>query len=623
MMDLPAADRRSDSGSRSGSLSKERSDAARRILKTQPEARIQYPTPVVANGSHILLEFSVQNAHSSTITIGLSSSERSATFQLENENLTNARRSNEIGGEHNQLAHSEMFNWINLISSITLEPEESKSIIFGFTPEIDSPEDGFEPVDQQNDDLHRSTNCNGGIFLKPRLTDVENDGEDGLDRTQSTQSGGETLPLTVLKFRVPVCRSRMHISPAELKVQLDDIVIGKTYNKVLHVRNQSQIPLLFRISPTADASLSVTGDGQSVVSFAEEESGQLISTDGCTVGEFDSACVHITVKPIAVGELNYTAMVGNVFDATNAFLLHIRGFVTETQQKEVLRINAIHDFGDCYEGWDYAKFVVVENISSAPCEVDLQASHVGNVSFHIPRKEHGSDALEEIRDRKWLDESVCRQVLLKAGRSRKLVMCFKADAAFVRRHQDINDHDGPGSNSDDDSNLNDGRLQRCDFQFPIDAVDDEGTHLERRTITCRTRVCKSIIDVEQEYVDIGDVEIGTCTSHSLAVRNLSDLPAIVVVNYNSRVLSVSPAKLEIPPREVFRVAIRLTPVEIEAEYRKRITIVNKRNRTNEFVWQGCRLRTALLHRLCWVYWMRAGGARAVHATLYFFYVHSV
>ena len=60
----------------------------------------------------------------------------------------------------------------------------------------------------------------------------------------------------------------------------------------------------------------------------------------------------------------------------------------------------------------------------------------------------------------------------------------------------------------------------------------------------------------------------------------------MVVNYNSRVLSVSPAKLEIPPREVFDVAIRLTPTEIEAEYRKRITIMNKRNRTNEFVLWG-------------------------------------
>lgn len=49
---------------------------------------------------------------------------------------------------------------------------------------------------------------------------------------------------------------------------------------------------------------------------------------------------------------------------------------------------------------DYAKFVVVENVSNAPFELDLHASQLGNVSFHIPRKEHGSDALEEIRDRK-------------------------------------------------------------------------------------------------------------------------------------------------------------------------------------------------------------------------------
>lgn len=68
-------------------------------------------------------------------------------------------------------------------------------------------------------------------------------------------------------------------------------------------------------------------------------------------GDFDSARVHITVKPTAVGELDYTAMVCNVNDASNAFLLNIRGFVTETQQKDVLRINATHDFGDCYEGW--------------------------------------------------------------------------------------------------------------------------------------------------------------------------------------------------------------------------------------------------------------------------------
>lgn len=239
-MDLPPP-LRHESGGRSGSLSKDRADAARRFIVTQPDSRLHYPTPVVANGTHVLQEFSVQNVHSVAIHVDLSSSERSATFQLENENLTNARLSSENSGEISRFMHNEMFNWINLITSVSLEPGEKKSIVFGFTPEIDSHEDGFAPVDQQNDDLHRLTDFSGGIFLKPRQVESDNAVDDPVIRVQSSASGGETLPLSVLKFRVPICRSRMYISPAELKVQLDDIVIGKTYNKVLHVRNQSQV----------------------------------------------------------------------------------------------------------------------------------------------------------------------------------------------------------------------------------------------------------------------------------------------------------------------------------------------------------------------------------------------
>lgn len=66
--------------------------------------------------------------------------------------------------------------------------------------------------------------------------------------------------------------------------------------------------------------------------------------------------------------------------------------------------------------------------------------------------------------------------------------------------------------------VHDGRLIPADFQFAINAVDPSGAQIERRTLQCRARVCRSLITLDRDQIDAGDVRIGSTMERQFTVR---------------------------------------------------------------------------------------------------------
>jgi hypothetical protein len=62
------------------------------------------------------------------------------------------------------------------------------------------------------------------------------------------------------------------------------------------------------------------------------------------------------------------------------------------------------------------------------------------------------------------------------------------------------------------------------------------------------------------------------------VLNLSDLPAKVALNYQSKVVTFRQRQITIPPRQSADLKMDFVPRKINPDYRKEITFVNTKNK---------------------------------------------
>jgi hypothetical protein len=63
--------------------------------------------------------------------------------------------------------------------------------------------------------------------------------------------------------------------------------------------------------------------------------------------------------------------------------------------------------------------------------------------------------------------------------------------------------------------------------------------------------------------------------------NLSDLPAKVALNYQSKVVTFRQRQVTIPPRQSADLKLDFVPRKINPDYRKEITFVNTKNKSND------------------------------------------
>eukprot|EP00166_Cyanidium_caldarium_P003706 ctg_3606.g429 len=103
------------------------------------------------------------------------------------------------------------------------------------------------------------------------------------------------------------------------------------------------------------------------------------------------------------------------------------------------------------------------------------------------------------------------------------------------------------------------------------------------TIPCRARTSESMVRVFPTEVDLGDCCLETLYSTCIQLVNLSDLPALLSIQYSSTSITVASREPIIGPRQSYDLRIDFVPHRVHPDYVKQITVVNRRNVRNENV----------------------------------------
>jgi hypothetical protein len=97
------------------------------------------------------------------------------------------------------------------------------------------------------------------------------------------------------------------------------------------------------------------------------------------------------------------------------------------------------------------------------------------------------------------------------------------------------------------------------------------------TLIGRARVCSVELSVEPRLLNFGDCNVGVYKTMNIAIRNLSDMTAIVLPHVESKALSIMNKEFSIPPLEVAHLKVEFVPRKINPHYQQRIQLINNRN----------------------------------------------
>jgi hypothetical protein len=103
---------------------------------------------------------------------------------------------------------------------------------------------------------------------------------------------------------------------------------------------------------------------------------------------------------------------------------------------------------------------------------------------------------------------------------------------------------------------------------------------EKSTIQCVARTCTSAIEVTPRIIRFGDTDVCTLKSANIEIKNHSELPTYVELNYASKVLSSVRGEQMIPAKQKIDIKLDIFPRKVNPDYRKEIVVVNLLNPTN-------------------------------------------
>lgn len=122
-----------------------------------------------------------------------------------------------------------------------------------------------------------------------------------------------------------------------------------------------------------------------------------------------------------------------------------------------------------------------------------------------------------------------------------------------------------------------------------------------KMIRCQARVCTSIIRLARTEINMGDCNVGQqkvwmryllywfltygflVQTAVVEVVNLSDLPAPITLELDSKVISFKKKNINVPPRQSYEFEMYFIARRINPDYRKEIKIVNTMNAENHLI----------------------------------------
>lgn len=428
---------------------------------------------VYYNGLHSLTRFEIRNVSEHTLIVKLRSNvlvinqlNNQIAFQKTNENLpdildnyptssaessmssifekeqpltTNTVDAAMIMGNNYQF--NQLFNFVNHIDQIELEPWQSQKIIIAFLAEKEALQLNQSNLDQDsNAETHDFFEVNGVLFFicfkkfnpKPSIPAHFED-EPVSAENQTINHEGKTYPLVMhrtkseltnrsradsrpyeieknfnttppdfqvrhinqatTKFRSRVCKSVLTTDISSTGLIFDECVAGGTYFKDFTVHNRSEIEL-FWVLNTED--LSKNGN-RSWLKFTDYETGEPL--EYTPIPAYSPKRIRITFKPLEIGEFNYDLQIENQNDSSNTIQTHIHAVVRSVLRNEKLLVSTGHnlDFGDCCTGIEKRMHIIIKNVSDTPLEVAFTSDNAGEIVFELRSDDKPTFHIEEAK----------------------------------------------------------------------------------------------------------------------------------------------------------------------------------------------------------------------------------
>ncbi|KAL3702130.1 hypothetical protein R1sor_020152 [Riccia sorocarpa] len=579
---------------------------------------------VILNEFHVLRKFLLISLSDQVLRVTLDSDLSSQIgFQLNNENIDN---SDDSSGAEPVVAtfladdFCELFNTVNLVNEVVLQPRQVQQVILTFRPSEASNDASDQNGDfkdeereiqlpanadiQENGSVepspkivypraNQSVKVAGRLFLSATVlgNSARVHSSAGLDRSLD---GRQDI---IVHFQATVCRSILKADVQD--IVFDDCIPGGVFVKDFSIWNLSEVPCAF--------SLHVK-NGQAEqpgLDLTDYETGLPLPS-----GEIQS-CAHrrirVMYKPREVGDFSYSLQLENSYDVRNFTCIPVQCIVNAEHRREGLLVTGVGedgvlDFGDCYANNGTFQLLTVRNITQEALVVNLgtDQSPGDKVNFFLQTELDMSASSPQVYGD---DANNQENVLLthedestSSAFSLKLGDCWGTRVNFDKksRVEEVSLDRGeeknllvwfyPAGASDDSKAL---KLQRRTFRLSLKCVEKKGRSKQRffNIIQCKARVCTSIVKLSTPEINFGDCNIGSHKSASVEIMNLSDLPALVTSYVTSTVLSFK-SKAErvlIPPRQSYSLEIDLVPLKINLKYRKQITIDNFYNKENQQV----------------------------------------
>ncbi|KAJ1724266.1 hypothetical protein LPJ53_001479 [Coemansia erecta] len=601
---------------------------------------------IYVNGLHAVVPFWVTNSSSTRLEIDIDTDSESLKVHQHNANWDSLQPSQMAsyvavtdtghGGEEATLVCSaeaqrdfnEAFNQIDGMHRLALDAGQTAELTLLVLPA-------------------QTSDATGGG--KGSGTRGEDEGDGGSNGSGSSSSGahysfGELAGALVLRtagdeLRTAItarfCRSVLEMEPATSRVYLDDCVVGKTYERVLRVRNLSAIALDWTMAAVETTDAAALGATLHVCSVDGD--------DGALGGQLPgggSRQIVVRYTPQAVGEFLCRFAVENANDAGNTrhWVFRARASQRAKPRRVELLSAADIDFGDCTSGVWYRKDVSLKNIGDTAVVVRFRVEgRLGGLAVRV-RDETGAALAHGDGDGSGSGSGSGNGVEDAAGDAGDAgdgdvneSASMGSEAANTGDVTGGNGAGGPGSSSIGDSSRRShthgghgghgararqpalldevvikpgavrtvalalmggseaaaagGRLVQQSFTLFCEIVASAATPgaAERLAVPCTLSMCTPVVRVAPGLLDFGTVDVGTLKTLYLTVENLSAVPATVACVLESKVINCTRAPIVVAPRQTAAVRVDIYPRRINARYRKQIIVRNMHTRGNDSV----------------------------------------
>ncbi|EME29700.1 uncharacterized protein Gasu_29210 [Galdieria sulphuraria] len=426
--------------------------------------------------------------------------------------------------------------------------------------------------------------------------------------------------------------------PDTHEIVFDNCSVGETYVRDLNVWNLSEISSSFtfglkyidRITLDGKSSYRLTGGNLGHwIYIVDYETGASIE-DAIDVAGFSYRRLQVIFRALAEGEINYYFEMENQKDLRNSFTIKISSIVTGDLPKDTLEVlnlsGGLVDFGECYYEDSVARKITIRNVSKQELEISLGSDRDDEVVYEIVNDDDhfsgiGFDSVSDgdmnAYSMRALRKEISETMSSDGSETRKSSALATPDrVATPENPMPLSLLDTSGYQSIDISGRIDELLIPAGQEKSIRVIFTPKRPIQEHTpttkmfslretlcrlmtqtfrlflrsksvgsksISCRAKVCDSVISVEPKEIDLGECDIQSLYHTSAIITNMSELPALISFRYSSKAVFIESQEVTIPTKRSYTLPIHYIPRTITSEYKKQIRIVNRKNRLNDCV----------------------------------------